>query len=316
MTHFHALDAPSLRQLEYVIAVAEERSFSGAAIRCGVSQPALSKQIQLIEEMLGLLIFERTRPHIRVTSKGEAIVVKARDVLDASWGLMRTAREARALPALVGELHLGVIPTIAPYFLPEVFSALRTHHPSLTCILHEDRTDTLLDHLSNGQLDAALLALPIEDHGLVGADLYDEAFMLVAPTDHPLSKGGAVGLDELRGERMILMEEGHCFREHALEVCNVAGALAHTKVRAASVSTLIRMVASGVGATLIPVSALATEIAAVPGIVARPFHDDEVPTRRIVLRWRATSARGEDMRALCDLFRTHASRLDVVRVIE
>ncbi len=309
MTHFHSVKAPTLRQLEYIVAVAEEQSFSAAATRCGVSQPALSKQVQQTEELLGVMLFERTRPTIRVTEQGRAIIERARRVLDASWRLLQSARSLNARGALVGELHLGVIPTVAPYFLPGVFAELRHAYPSLTCILHEDRTDALMDGLGEGRLDAALLAMPIDEQGLDGVDLYEEPFALVSPTGHDLAGSEPLHVEDLRDARLLLMEEGHCFRDHALEVCGVAGAVAHAKVRAASIATLIRMVASGVGATLVPICALESEAASVPGVVVRRFAPGHQPSRRIGLRWRTTSVRDEDMEALATLFRAHAQNL-------
>jgi len=289
--------APTLRQLEYVVAVAETGQFVEAARRCGVSQPALSKQVREVEELLGVELFERVRPRVIVTPTGEEIVRRARRLLGDARELVLAAQEGPAV------LRLGVIPTIAPYGLPGVLAKLRRSYPDLVFAIHELQTEVLLERLGDGSVDVALLARPFDDHGLHATDLVDEPFVLVAPRKHPLGVRRPVAVAELSGESLILMEDGHCLRDQAMEVCALAG-VAPTPINAASVSTLARMVESGLGATLLPASALRTEVRAGQGLVARSF-GARPPGRTLTLAWRATTANAEWFERVADVLREH-----------
>ncbi len=277
---------PSLRQLEYVVALADAGQFVEAARQCAVSQPALSKQIREVEDMLGVALFERTRPAVLVTPAGREIVDRARRLLAEARELVVAARALRGgRPSTV---RLGVIPTIAPYGLPGLLARLRQQFPDVAFAIHELQTEVLLHELRAGGVDLGLLARPFDEHGLDGPDLVVEPFVLVAPEGHSLAQARAVQAHEIEGASLILMADGHCLRDQAIEVCAAAGAPPPTSVTAASVATLTRMVESGLGATLLPASALRAEVRAGMGVVARSFVAPP-PGRTLTLQWRATS---------------------------
>ncbi|MEO1270701.1 MAG: LysR substrate-binding domain-containing protein [Myxococcota bacterium] len=282
------LPLPTLRQLEYIVAVAEEGHFGRAARRCGVSQPALSKQIQEAEAQLEVILFERARPRVLVTPSGAPLVAQARRILMEATELVRIAQDQQG--EVGGRLVLGAIPTIAPYLLPGLVAALRRTYPRLTCTLEEHRTDDLLVELRQGRVELGLLALPLPDEGLDGVDVMEEPFVVVAPLGHPLAQEKPITRDELRDSHLLLMEEGHCFRDQALEVCATAGAVPNAELKAASLSTLIRLAENGLGATLIPWGALTQEIQPHSGLVVRSFTTTP-PKRQLGFRWRASSPR-------------------------
>ncbi len=277
---------PTLRQLEYIVALADTGQFVKAAKHCAVSQPALSKQVREVEEILGIELFERARPEVLLTRAGEEIVERARRVLKEAHDLVGAAS------AFTGEhrgtVRLGVIPTVAPYGLPGFLAKLRQLFPEVSVAIEELQTEVLVEQLRAGAIDLGLLARPFDDEGLAGPDLVVEPFVLVAPTGHPLSVPEAVEISEIAGASLILMEDGHCLRDQAIEVCAAAGTPPATSVTAASVATLVRMVESGLGATLLPASALQTEVGRGQGLVTRSFGDSP-PGRTLTLQWRATS---------------------------
>ena len=301
------MDLPTLRQLEYLIAIEEHGTFHAAARACHVSQPALSKQVQQVEQLLGVTLFERARPQAIPTEPGRVILARARQILLQARELVHDAH-AWGDRAWRGPLHLGVIPTIAPYLLPGFLLRARQRWPELTIITHELHTQPLLAALRQGQLELALLATPIDEAQLMGQDVLSEPFLLAAPQAHPLGQGGPVQVHELRDAPLILMDEGHCFRDHALEVCAMGGARAQTQLRAGSVSTLLQLVDSGLGATLIPAAALMREAASTRGVVYRRFAPP-APSRTIGLRWRASSARSGQLLELAALLRAHCDTL-------
>jgi LysR family hydrogen peroxide-inducible transcriptional activator len=277
---------PTLRQLEYIVAVADTGQFVEAAKQCSVSQPALSKQVRAVEDMLGIELFERARPRVIVTRAGQEIVRRARRLLAQARELTDTAGAFADDPH--GTVRLGVIPTIAPYGLPGLLVKLRRLFPEVSFAIEELQTEVLIDELRAGTIDLGLLARPFDDHGLSGPDLIVEPFVLVAPTDHPLSVAGSVTPDEIAGASLILMKDGHCLRDQAIDVCAAAGKPPATSVTAASVTTLVRMVESGLGATLLPASALNAEVRPGAGLQARSFGESP-PGRTLTLQWRATS---------------------------
>jgi LysR family hydrogen peroxide-inducible transcriptional activator len=299
------MDRPSVRQLEYAVAVADARHFGRAARACAVSQPALSAQIQALEQALGLRLFERSRRGVTLTRAGERVLARARAALGALDELVAAAAEARE--PLTGPLHLGVIPTIAPYLLPRWLPAVRAAHPKLQLFLHEDRTERIVLRLREGALDLLLLALPIEDEAFEALPLFDEPFVLALPAGHRLARGRRRRVRErdLEGERVLLLEDGHCLRDQALAVCRLAGAREAADVRATSLTTLSQMVASGLGVTLLPTSAVAAEVGASDEIVVRRF-EDPPPSRHVGLLWRRSSARGSEFRELGALLRAQA----------
>jgi LysR family hydrogen peroxide-inducible transcriptional activator len=267
-----------------------------------VSQPALSAQVRALEEALGVQLFERSRRGVTITRAGAGLVERARGALRALDDLAEAARAARE--PLCGPLHLGVIPTIAPYLLPRWLPEVRRRHPRLALYLHEERTDDLVRGLREGRLDLLLLALPVAGPDLETLALFDEPFLLATPASHPLARArrARVGERDLEGEPVLLLEDGHCLREQALAVCQRAGAREAEQVRASSLGTLVQMVANGLGLTLLPESAVGVEARGRHELAVLPFRAPE-PRRRIGLVWRRASARGEDYRSLAELLR-------------
>ncbi len=293
---------PTLRQLEYVVALAETGQFVETARLCGVSQPALSKQIREVEEMLGLTLFERARPRVLVTPAGHEIVTRARRVLAEAHELVTAAQAWTG--ARRGTLRLGVIPTIAPYGLPGLLAKLRELYPEVSYAIHELQTEVLVEELRAGNIDLGLLAQPFDAHGLTGPDLAFEPFVLVAPTGHALAHKGAMRPEEIEGASLILMQDGHCLRDQALDICTHAGPPPPTAIAAGSVTTLVRMVESGLGATLLPTSALATEVHEGQGIIIRGFGKSP-PGRTLTLQWRSSSPRGDWFEEIAGVLRKH-----------
>ncbi|MCP3135953.1 LysR substrate-binding domain-containing protein [Pyxidicoccus xibeiensis] len=275
----------TLRQLQYVVAVADLLSFRKAAERCHVSQPSLSAQVAQLEGVLGVQLFERDRRRVLLTTVGMELVERARRLLVEVDALMEAAR--RAGDPLSGTLRLGVIPTVSPYLLPAVTPTLRKRFPQLTLRWLEDKTEALARELERGVLDGALVALEAELGDVESAVLADDPFFLVTPKDHPLGqKKGDVLPSELRGEDVLLLDEGHCFREQALALC--AKARAHElEFRATSFPTLTQMIASGAGVTLLPALAVSTE-AKRSDLRVRPFAAP-APKRTLALIWRKRS---------------------------
>ncbi|HUQ05611.1 MAG TPA: LysR substrate-binding domain-containing protein [Kofleriaceae bacterium] len=293
----------TLRQLEYVVAVAEHKSFRRAAEACAVTQPALSAQIAQLEGVLGVQIFERDRRKVLVTPTGAEIVARARATLGQAGQVVEAARTA-AQP-LSGTLRLGVIPTIAPYLLPVVLPAVRAAYPKLRLVLREEQTAPLLAQLDDGRLDAGILALPV--HGdLAAIQLYREDFVLAAPPQHPLAKRARVREDDLDAEAVLLLEDGHCLRDQALAVCSHAGSYEVAELRATSLPTLVQMVASGQGITLLPEMAASVLAGRGSGVVTARF--TPAPGRDVGLVWRMSSARGRELGLLADIIRAQATR--------
>jgi len=291
---------PSVRQLECLVAVADARHFGRAAKRCHVTQPALSTQIALAEKGLGLRIFERGRGGVLVTPAGEAVIARARAVLQDLDALIETAHAVRE--PLSGRLRLGVIPTVAPYLLPRALPAVRERHPRLVLELREDKTNVLLDLLAAGDLDLLLLALPVSGAHLESLRLFDEPFLLVAPAGHRLTRGRSATISEaqLAGEDVLLLAEGHCLRDQALRVCTSAGAHGSGRVQATSLGTLLQMVANGLGVSLIPESAVDVELRGASGLEVRRLRRP-APGRTIGLVWRTNSPRAAEFAQLGEL---------------
>jgi LysR family hydrogen peroxide-inducible transcriptional activator len=277
----------NLRALQYFVKLADLRHFSKAADACFVSQPTLSTQIKKLEDELGVQLVERSPKNIMLTPIGEEIAARARLVLRDVEQIYAAARRS-GNPA-EGVIRIGLFPTLAPYYLPHVVPALRRKYPSLRLQLAEEKTEDLLRMLRQGELDAALLALPINDEGLAMTTLFEEPFVLALPADHSLAKRSRVTMDDLNGSELLLLEEGHCLREHALEVCALAGAHERADFHATSMETLRQMVAADVGITLMPVLAIKPPIAATENILIRKFAEP-VPSRTIALVWRGSSA--------------------------
>jgi LysR family hydrogen peroxide-inducible transcriptional activator len=291
-----AAPRPSIRQLECAVAVADALHFGRAARACAITQPALSAQIQAFEELLGLRLFERGRRGVIVTTAGAPVIEQARAALASLDRLVESA--ASQAEPLTGTLRLGVIPTVAPYLLPPLLPAVRCAWPKLRLVLREEQTARLTEQLALGALDLLLLALPVEQAALEEMPLLREPFWFVAPAAHPLARGrGPVPESALAGEEILLLEDGHCLRAQALEVCRRAGAQAPGRIQATSLSTLVQMVANGLGVTLLPERALDVELRKDTGLVARRFAKP-APSRTIGLAWRPGAARGAEYRLL------------------
>ncbi|MEM7288355.1 MAG: LysR substrate-binding domain-containing protein [Actinomycetota bacterium] len=282
------MTTPTLRQLEYVVALADHAHFGRAAEAVHVSQPALSAQVRELEDRLGVVLFERDRRTTRPTDVGADVVERARTILRDVDDLVAatTAQDG----VIRGRLRLGSIPTMAPYLLPAITGAIRRDWPEVTLELSEARTAALVESIQEGATDVGLLATPHDTGGLEVAELGDEEFVLTLPEHHELAGAGAVPIDVLADLPVLLLEEGHCLREHAMSVCSLAGAADHAEVRSASLATLSQMVAAGVGVTLLPASALPVEARDGSGLVTRPF-EAPAPRRGIALVWRRSDPR-------------------------
>jgi LysR family transcriptional regulator, hydrogen peroxide-inducible genes activator len=284
----------SLRQLQYVVAVADLLSFNRAAEECRVSQPSLSLQIAEIERVLAITIFERDPHHVALTAAGRDFVESARAVLHAADALVETAR--RCLDPLSGTLRIGVIPTISPYWLPELTPALHKAYPHLTVIWLEDKTHILVHALQSGAIDAALLALEAEIGDVEREVIAKDPFVLVAPAGNPLvAKRAPAKAAELRGATVMVLEGEHCFGKQALEFCFHAKAQGH-QFRGTSLATVISMVAGGVGVTLLPTLAVRNEVR-INNLRVRRFADTEA-VRTIGLVWRKKSSLAPALRKL------------------
>jgi len=299
----------SLRDLEYAVAVAEHRHFGRAAEHCGVSQPALSEQLRKLESLLGATLFERTARRVEITADGEILLRQARIVLREAFGLMEMAH-ARLNP-LHGPLRVGVIPTLGPYYLPLVLRALRESFPGLELRLQEGLTHELTELLHRGSLDAVLAALPFPSDAVTADPLFFEPFQLLVPANHRLLATGPLYAEDLPGEDLLLLEEGHCLRDQALSLCRLPGLNGRQARHASSIEMLRHMVAAGEGYAVMP--RLATRFMdgsdALGGLLllrsleARPGHAP--PGRMIGLAWRTTDPRGTHFADLATFLRSH-----------
>lgn len=288
----------SLRDLEYVVAVDEQRHFGKAADRCAVSQPSLSAQIRKLEDLLGVTLFERTSRRVLPTQPGEVVIRQARVVLAEAQRLLTLARGMEG--ELEGALSIGAIQTLGPYLFPHALPVIRRHLPDTRLVLSEGRTEGLLDEVREGRLDAVLLALPVVGEGLASEPLFFEPFLLAHPTGHPLEGLPSIALADLDPAGLVLLEEGHCLRDQALAACG--GASARGMRHATGLETLRHMVAAGTGYTLMPQLA-AGEGTNVGGLIAyRPFEGDP-PGRVIGLVWRASDPRAAGFRDLAGRLR-------------
>jgi LysR family hydrogen peroxide-inducible transcriptional activator len=286
----------NLRDLHYLIAVADLRNFGQAAERCFISQPTLSTQIKKLEDELGIQIFERTNKKVLPTELGEQVIASARRILKEQNAIKELA--ATAQNPFAGNLRLGAFPTLAPYLFPSLIPLIREALPLIRLILVEEKTEPLLNQLRNGQMDCALMAMPIHDDFLDCEDLFEDEFLLAVPEGHPLADKPEVDQQELQGETLLLLEDGHCLRGQALQICQAAGIDEEQDVRATSLETLRQMVRAGTGITLMPHLAVREET----GIRYLPFAQP-APKRKIGLVWRSTSARKALIAKLSELIR-------------
>ena len=300
-----ASPAFSLRQLQYAVAVADELSFRRAAERCHVSQPSLSAQLAQLEQALGVRLFERSRRGVIPTAAGRALVERARAVLLGAEDLAAAARGVA--DPLAGTLRIGVIPTVSPYLLPSVAPGLRARYPRLTPLWVEEKTGPLLDELAGGRLEAVLLADVAELAEFDHEPIAEDPFVLVASPRHPLGRRkGKASLAELREAEVLLLDEGHCLRQQALEFCSRAKAR-ELEFRATSLSTLVQMVAGGAGVTLLPELSLDAEVRRARLRVRR--FAPPAPRRAIVLAWRKGTPLAPALRELASVVRERYPRL-------
>lgn len=288
----------TLTELKYVIAVAHERHFGRAAEQCNVSQPSLSVAVKKLEEELGVKIFERRSSDVTVTPIGSIIVEQAHRVIEEAQRIKECAEQGK--DPLSSPLHVGVIYTVAPYLLPPLVHQLRQSVPTMPLILTENYTTNLLESLRTGQIDCAILALPVDQPGLMMHPLYDEEFIAAVPADHVLAKQATLTRQDLKSEPMLLLGSGHCFRDQVLDFC--ADALrgdsnGRKQVEGSSLQTIGHMVAQGLGVTVLPASAM-PYYKNEPLIKLMSFERSAVPKRRIVLLWRKSFPRTAAIEAL------------------
>jgi LysR family hydrogen peroxide-inducible transcriptional activator len=282
-------ERPTVRQLEYLVAVARSLNFRQAAKKCRVSQPALSAQIARLEELLGVMLFERDRKHVLLTPVGREIAGRAERLLAGFDDIIQAALVSGAPTA--GPLRLGVIPTIAPYMMPKVLEALRQRFPDLELFFKEEQTARLLELLNDGTLDVLLLALEADLGDVETRSVVRDHFVFAAWSEHPLARRRTIHQDDLEGERVLLLEDGHCLKDQVWAICRANGVKSTIDFRATSLSTLAQMVSTGVGVTLLPALAVPIE-AQLPGLIVRPFLKP-VPYRTLGLAFRKTSPRKE-----------------------
>ena len=297
--------SPTLRQLRYFEALARIGHFGKAAESCSISQPALSVQVKELEEMLGVELLERSARQIRLTSFGEEFVLRVREILRAVDELGDLARASRQ--DLVGRLRIGIIPTIAPYLLPSVIGSLTRNNPGLDIHLRETVTPKLIQELSEGRLDTAVVALPVSEPSFSEVALFEESFLLVRPAE---DAGKPVpNREKLREMRLLLLEEGHCFREQALSFCNLGMGASKPRelLDGSSLSTLVQMVGAGIGITLIPEIAVPVETRSAHVSVSR--FEEPQPTRTIGMVWRKTSPIARQLMQVADVVRASAEAL-------
>ena len=290
----------NLRDLKYLVALADHRHFGRAAEASFVSQPTLSTQIRKLEEELGVSLVERAPRRVMLTPVGMEIAERARKVIADVEQMAEIAR--RSMDPEAGTVRLGLFPTLAPYLLPHVLPGVRRKFPRLELLLVEEKTDQVLARLRDGRLDAGVLALPLHDEQLHVEPLFDEPFVLAVPRAHALADRTSVPVSELDDLHLLLLEEGHCLRDQALEVCRLSGADERDGFRATSLETLRQMVAAGVGITLLPVLAVQPPVPPSPDIALVPFRRP-APHRRIAMAWRRSSAMHGFLRKLAAEFR-------------
>ena len=293
----------TLTELKYIVAVAREKHFGHAAATCFVSQPTLSVAIKKLEEELGVAIFERGGTEISTTALGEQIVAQAERVLEQTDAIRKIAKQNK--DPLAGPLRLGVIYTIAPYLLPALVKTMIERVPQMPLMLQENFTSRLIELLRRGELDAAIMALPFSDQGLLARPLYDEPFVVALPRNHPWEKRASINAEELKSETMLLLGSGHCFRDQVLEVCPEMARLSQSgdgiarTFEGSSLETIRHMVASGIGITVLP-RASVPEMDAKDGMLRYVPFAQPGPSRRVVIAWRKSFTRAPAIDAVRD----------------
>lgn len=295
-----ASSMPTLRQLQFLTALRAEGSFVAAAEAVGVTQPTLSAGIKDLETALGVVLVERGRSGAVLTPAGAEAVDRAARALSEVEELVRAVQGAGE--PLSSVFKLGAIPTIAPFLLPKALPLLKRKFPKLRLQLREDLTSRLIEQLRMRTLDAAIIALPYEASGIATAPIADDEFFVLTPDDHPLAKRNDLAPEHLQSEDLLLLEDGHCLRDHALSACRVAPSRRSAEVGATSLHTLVQMVAGGMGVTLLPQMAVDAGLAKGTGITTTRL-DDPGAMRKIGFAWRPSSPRKAEFRKLAEYFR-------------
>ncbi|TNF34789.1 MAG: hydrogen peroxide-inducible genes activator [Gammaproteobacteria bacterium] len=293
----------TLKQLKYLCAVAQLRHFGNAAKACHISQSALSTAILELENQLGVTLLERQHKHVMLTPIGEQVVERAQALLADADDLIMLASTNRE--PFTAEMHMGVIPTIAPYVLPQLLAALRKNHPDFKLFIREDLSGNLVQALQQGELDVLLLALPYPADNTATRHLFHDPFQLAYPPQHPVSQMASLKLRDLKGQDLLLLEDGHCLRDHALDACRLKNSDVNVPYQATSLNTIVQMVANGIGITLLPQMAIDSGLLAGTGIQIRPFTEKKV-WRSIGLMWRSKCPREREFQLLGDFILQHA----------
>lgn len=292
---------PTLRQLKYLTAVVEEKHFGRAAERCFVTQSTLSAGIQDLEELLEISLLERSNRKVLTTAIGREVAERARHILSLSDDLVDLAQSEKN--PLSGRIRVGLIPTISPFLLPKVLPTVRSTYPELELLLIEDQSERLLDQLETGEIDVAVLAFPFNVRGLAHRVFAKERFWIALPKDHRLCDSEIIKANELPVNELLLLAEGHCLREHALSACALPASAQRKSVQATSLYTLIEMVASGLGITLVPDMAVHSDMVKHADICLRPLENpDDQAVRELGLVWRPSFRRISTLESLADTF--------------
>jgi LysR family hydrogen peroxide-inducible transcriptional activator len=288
----------NLKDLKYLVALADTGHFGKAAERTFVSQPTLSAQLKKLEEYLGVKLVERQPKNVQLTDVGKQIVVRARRMLDEGDEIVALARSNT--DPFAGKLKVALIPTIGPYLLPRVMQKIRKALPHLGLMLYEYQTEALLKRLRDGEIDLGIMALPAIADGIESRALYQENFTVALPNNHPLAAKGSIKVQDLKGHTLLLLEDGHCLRDQALEVCSRVDVKEAEDFRATSLETLRQMVVAGLGITLLPEMAVESPFGSQRGLTIRQFAKP-APSRTVGAVWRKTTTRAAAIGALCDV---------------
>ncbi len=290
---------PTLRQLQFFVTLARRESFSKAADECLVSQSTLSSAVKELEGLVGRQLVDRSTRSFALTPAGEEVAARAPALLAGAEDLVDAASGRRPLE---GAFTLGVIPTIAPFILPKAAKALRRKYPKLELFLREDLTASLAERLSAGLIDAALLAFPYDIPGVEVIEIGADPFWFACNSEHDYAARKSLSKEDLRACKLLLLEDGHCLREHAIDACAIADRGSNASFDGTSLFTLTQMARSGLGATLLPDMAVKSGLAKTAGLVAVPFKKPQ-PERRIGVAWRKGSGRGEEAQAIAEVVR-------------